>query len=164
MKRVFIILFFAIAFLTGKLSAQSFDWNLRGGINMMQLKPEGKGLAVLYHAGAQAGIRITSFGFYGEALYSVHEDQNGGDPIPYFVPSLVVKVFLSKLFFVELGGSYMSKIEETEDPTLIYDMNPDDKLYMLGGLGAKFSKFQLSLRSTLKQEYGLIQLTAAIRF
>jgi len=80
MKKLFFLilfLFFPIYYSAG----QSFDWNIRGGINIMNDKTPGKDVAVLFHAGAEAGIRIANFGFYGEILYSVHANQYGGDPV-----------------------------------------------------------------------------------
>jgi hypothetical protein len=43
-------------------------------------------------------------------------------------------------------------------------LNPDGKLFMFAGLGAKISKLELSARSTVKQSYGVIQITAAFKF
>lgn len=144
---------------------QSFDWNIRGGLNLMKAQTSGKDLSILYHAGLQAGVRITSFGFYGEAVYSMHENQySGGEPIGYLIPSLVVKGFWRKHLFAEFGVSYLSKIGDSgHDPDT---MNPDKKAFMMAGLGAQFSKFQLSLRSTVKPStsYGVIQLTGAFSF
>jgi hypothetical protein len=143
---------------------QSFDWNVRGGLNLMKARTEGKNVSVLYHLGLQAGIRIASFGFYGEALYSMQEDQWGGDPISYFVPSLIVKGYWQKHIFVEFGGSYLSK---TGDSGVKDDyLNPDGMLCPMVGMGAKISKLELSLRTILKQSssYGIIQVTVALKF
>ena len=143
---------------------QSFDWNVRGGLNLMKARSEGKNISVLYHLGLQAGIRIASFGFYGEALYSMQEDQYGGDPIGYFVPSLIVKGYWQKHIFIELGGSYLSKTGESGVKNDLF--NPDKKLLPMVGMGVKISKLQLSLRTILQQSssYGIIQVTAALKF
>ena len=164
MRKKILILFIVIIVSGEKTFGQSFDWNVRGGVNLMKARTTDKDVAVLYHLGLQAGVRITSFGFYGEALYSMNEDQYGGDPISYFIPSLIVKGYWQKHIFVELGGSYLSK---TGDSGVADDLlNPDGKVCMLVGLGARISKLELSLRTIVKQSasYGVIQVTAAFRF
>jgi hypothetical protein len=164
MKKIVLALLL-IAIVPGGIAfGQSFDWNVRGGLNLMKARSEGKDLSVLYHLGLQAGIRIASFGFYGEALYSMQEDQWGGDPISYFVPSLIIKGYWQKHIFVELGGSYLSK---TGDSGVKDDyLNPDGMLCPMAGMGVKISKLELSLRTILKQSssYGIIQFTAALKF
>lgn len=130
----------------------------------MKSQKAGKDVAVLYHLGLQAGVRIGSFGFYGEALYSMNEDQYGGDPISYFIPSLIVKGYWHKHIFLELGGSYLSK---TGDSGVIDDIrNPDGIACPLVGLGVKFSKMEISFRTIVKQStsYGVMQITAALKF
>jgi len=130
----------------------------------MKSHTAGKDVSVLYHIGLQAGIRVASFGFYGEALYSLNEDQYGGDPITYFIPSLVVKGYWQKHLFVEIGGSYLSKTGESNITNDI--LNPDGKVFMLAGLGVKISKLEISVRTIVKQSvtYGLMQVTAAVKF
>jgi hypothetical protein len=164
MKKLLSSLFVIFIFSGCVTFGQSFDWNLRGGLNLMKAHGTHKDPAVLYHLGAQAGIRIASFGFYGEALYSMHENQYGGSSIAYFVPSLLGKIFWQKHMFMELGGSMLSKIGDSSVTEDI--LNPDKKLFMLVGFGAHFSKIQLSLRGIMKpsQSYGVIQLTAAVKF
>ncbi len=163
MRKSFITLFLIVIVSGGMTFGQSFDWNIRGGLNLMKSKTSDKDVSALYHFGAQAGIRISSFGFYGEALYSLLENQNtkGGDPVEYFAPSLIFKWYVKKFIFIELGGTLLSKTSESDVPD---DLNPDGKVVMAGGLGAHFSKIELSLRSTVEQSYGLIQLTAAVKF
>lgn len=164
MKKISSSLFLIFIFSGCVTFGQSFDWNLRGGLNLMKAHGTHKDPAVLYHLGAQAGIRIASFGFYGEALYSMHENQYGGSSVAYFVPSLLGKIFWQKHIFMELGGSMLSK---TGDSGVADDiLNPDKKLFMLVGFGAHFSIIQLSLRGIMKpsQSYGVIQLTAAVKF
>ncbi len=142
--------------------SQSFDWNARGGLNLMNAKSGDKDLALSYHFGLQAGVRITNFGIYGEALYSMLEDQYGGEPIAYFVPAVVGKGYFLKFVFLEFGGAYLSKIGDSGvDPDI---MNPDKKIMPFAGLGAHFSKVEVSLRSVVKQSYGIIQVTAAVKF
>jgi len=164
MKNTLLTLLMIVLVSSGTTFGQTFDWNVRGGLNLMKSRTTGKDVSVLYHVGLQAGIRIASFGFYGEALYSMNENQYGGDPVSYFIPSLIVKGYWQKHIFVELGGSYLSK---TGDSGVKDDLlNPDGKVYMLEGLGAKISKLELSLRTLVKQSqpYGIIQLTAALKF
>jgi hypothetical protein len=164
MRKVALTLFI-VAVVSVELSfGQSFDWNIRGGLNLMKSHTAGKDVSVLYHIGLQAGIRVASFGFYGEALYSLNEDQYGGDPITYFIPSLVVKGYWQKHLFVEIGGSYLSKTGESNITNDI--LNPDGKVFMLAGLGVKISKLEISVRTIVKQSvtYGLMQVTAAVKF
>ena len=164
MRKILLTLFVLLLISGGTLFGQSFDWNVRGGVNLMKSYAPGKDVAVLYHLGLQAGIRITSFGFYGEALYSLHEDQYGGDPITYFIPSLIVKGYWQKRLFIELGGSYLSKTGESGVSDDI--RNPDDKVCPLMGMGVKVSKLEVSLRTIFKQSisYGVFQITAALKF
>jgi hypothetical protein len=164
MRKIIFTLLITVIASGGLTFGQSFDWNVRGGVNLMKARTTGKDVAVHYHLGLQAGVRIGSFGFYGEALYSLHEDQYGGDPLTYFIPSLIVKGYWHKHIFVELGGSYLSK---TGDSGVTNDyLNPDGKVMMLVGLGAKISKLELSLRTITKQSasYGIFQITAALKF
>jgi hypothetical protein len=162
-KKLSILILFVILS-GGTTFGQSFDWNVRGGLNLMKARTDGKDLAVLYHVGLQAGVRIASFGFYGEALYSVHENQNGGDPVSYIIPSLIIKGYWKNHIFAEFGGSYLTRGKNYVAQT--WDLNPDRTLCPLVGLGAKISKLELSLRTILKQSasYGIIQITAAVRF
>ena len=158
--------FLLIAIISGFLAAvsygQSFDWNARGGINLMNAKSGDKDLAVLYHFGIQAGVRITNFGIYGEALYSMHEDQYGGEPIAYFVPAVVGKGYFLKFLFLEFGGAYAAMMGDSGvNPDI---MNPDKKILPFAGLGVHFSKVEVSMRSVVKQSYGIIQITGAIKF
>jgi hypothetical protein len=164
MRKVALALFI-VTVVSAELSyGQSFDWNIRGGLNLMKSHKDGKDVSVLYHIGLQAGIRVASFGFYGEALYSLNEDQYGGDPITYFIPSIVVKGYWQKHLFVEIGGSYLSKTGESLVTNDI--LNPDGKIFMLAGLGVKISKLEISVRTIVKQSvtYGLMQVTAAVKF
>jgi hypothetical protein len=155
---IILLLFITVGFLAG----QSFDWNIRGGINIMDSKTSGKDIAILYHAGAEAGIRIANFGFYGELLYSVHENQYGGDPLPYFVPAIVMKGYPRKIFFAEMGGAILKM---AGDSGVANDtLNPDGMAYVFAGLGLHLSKFELSFRANLKQSYPVIQVTAAVNF
>lgn len=144
------------------VAGQSFDWNIRGGFNLMNSKSTGTDLAVLYHGGLQAGVRITNIGLYGEVTYSVHADQYGGDPIAYLIPAVVAKAYTFRFVFVEFGGAYLSKQGDSGvDPDI---KNPDEKLFVLAGLGVHVSKIEVSLRAVSKQSYGVIQLTAALKF
>jgi hypothetical protein len=63
-----------------------------------------------------------------------------------------------------MGGSYLSKTGESGVQDDI--RNPDDTIRPMAGLGVKFSKVELSLRTILKQSgsYGLIQITLALKF
>ncbi len=165
MKKLLVVTVLVVFACMDTIYGQSFDWNIRGGLNMMRSQTTGKTVSLLYHAGFQAGVRITSFGFYGEAVYSLHENQyKGGDPVAYFIPSLVVKGFWRKHLFAEFGGSFLYKAGDSGYDPDIY--NPENKLMFMGGLGVQFSKFQLSLRSTAQpsSSYAVIQLTGAIKF
>jgi hypothetical protein len=162
MRKLLLTLFMIVIVSGGISFGQSFDWNLRGGLNLMKSHTSGKDVSFLYHAGFQAGIRMASFGFYGEALYSMLENQYGGNPIGYFAPSVIVKVFWKKFIFTEIGGTLLSKSGDSGVNNDI--LNPDGKVFMMAGLGAHFSKFELSLRTTVQQSYVILQATAAVKF
>lgn len=159
-KKINLILFLAL--LTGAVYSQSFDWNIRGGLNLMNAQPSDEKIFFGYHAGAQAGVRISYYGIYGEALYSVHQDQDGGDPIAYFMPGLNVKRYLKKFIFVELGGSLLIPAGDTDLPD--NSLNPENKPVMYAGMGGRFSVLELSLRAISRSGYGVFQLTAALNF
>lgn len=128
----------------------------------MDSKSSGKNVSALYHFGAQAGVRITNFGFYGEAMYSMHENQNtDGEPVAYFVPGIITKVFAKKFLFAELGAVYMAKIGDTGDSST--DLNPGGAGAFVAGLGFHVSKVQLSFRTTVKESYTILQVTAAFK-
>jgi len=128
----------------------------------MNSQTSGKDVSFWYHYGAQLGVRVTSYGFYGEALYSIHENQDGGDALAYFIPSIIAKGFWRKYIFVEFGGSFLTLIDDSD---LIDDTyNPNNIFLLSAGLGLQFSDIQISLRSTAKQSYGLIQGTIAVKF
>jgi len=129
---------------------------------MMNSKNPDKDLSILWHVGGQAGLRITSFGIYGEFLYSMNENQDGGDPVTYFVPSIIGKGYWRKSFFVEFGASFpiISDHSGVIDGTL----NPDGRPFLAAGLGIKLSKFEISMRSTANQNYGVIHLTGSVKF
>ncbi len=160
MKKIsFIILLLFIS--AGFLAGQSFNWNIRGGINIMDSKSSGKDVAILYHAGTQAGIRIANFGFYGELLYSVHENQDGGDPVPYIIPAIVMKGYPRKIFFAEMGGAILKMAGNSSATS--GSLNPDGIAYLFAGLGLTVSKVELSFRANLKQSYPVMQVTAAVK-
>lgn len=162
MKRSWLLLSILLI-LSGSVSrGQSFDWNLRGGLNLMNSKTSGEDLSLLYHFGGQAGLRIANFGFYGEALYSMHENQYGGDPVAYLIPAIVVKGFLRKIIFVEFGGALLTRSGSSDSTN--DTLNPDGDPFMLAGMGAHISKVEISLRSVAKQSYGVIQATIALKF
>lgn len=144
------------------VTGQSFDWNIRGGFNLMNSKSSDTDLSVLYHAGLQAGVKITNTGLYGEVTYSLHADQYGGEPVAYLIPAVLAKAYTLRFIFVEFGGAYLSRQGDSGvDPDI---KNPDEKLFVLAGLGIHVSKLELSLRAVSRQSYGVIQLTAALKF
>jgi len=149
-------------FLISTASGQSFDWNIHGGLNLMKAKSGDSNMAMLYHAGIQAGVRITNIGVYGEIDYSLHEDQYGGDPIPYLIPAALVKAYTLRFIFIEAGAAYLAKMGDSDvDPDI---MNPDEKIFLLAGMGVHVSKLEFSIRTEAKQSYGVIRFTAALKF
>lgn len=162
MRKLLFILSMILISASGITFGQSFDWNLRGGANIMNSQNEDKDVAAHYHLGVQAGIRVASFGFYGEALYSMLENQYGGDPVAYFAPSLIVKTYMKKYLFIEIGGTLLSKSGDSGIPD--DTKNPDGKVLMAAGLGACISKAELSFRTTFQQSYSILQVTAAVKF
>lgn len=160
-KPAFIVLMLLCA-MSARSFGQSFDWNLRGGLNLMASKNPDKDISLLWHVGGEAGIRITSFGIYGELLYSMNENQDGGDPVAYFVPSIIGKGYWRRSFFVEFGASFPFIADDSE--VIENTLNPDGKVFLAAGLGVKVSKLEISMRSTASQSYGVIQLTASVSF
>ena len=161
MKKLLPVILLALLF-SGTINGQSFDWNLRGGLNIMNSQSADQDISLLFHAGVQAGVRITKFGFYGEFLYSSQENQYGGDPVAYLNCGILMKGYVLRFMFFEFGGAYMTMVGDSgHDPD---DLNPDKIFAPFAGLGTNFSRFEISLRSTMKQDYGLIQATAAIKF
>jgi hypothetical protein len=162
MKRALYLTIIVFLAFNGVLCGQSFDWNIRGGLNMMNGQPSDKEIFLGYHAGVQAGVRVSYWGFYGEVVYSLHQNQDGGDPIGYFIPGIVIKRYLKTFLFVDFGGAFLVM---TGDPELSeLTLNPENTPVALVGLGTKVSKFELSLRTFAKQSYGVIQVTAAVKF
>jgi hypothetical protein len=162
MKKQLFLTIILFTFIAGVLPGQSFDWNIRGGLNIMNGQPSDKEVSLQYHAGLQLGVRITNLGIYGEAVYSMHENQNGGDPVAYFLPAIVIKRYIRDFLFVEFGGAFLAKVGDSGVVTV--EMNPNNTPLFLAGLGTGFSKFELSLRTVAKQSYGVIQVTAAVKF
>jgi len=161
MKKILLISVIA-TMMVAVSNAQSIDWNLRGGLNLMNSKTSGQDLALLYHLGIQAGMRINHFGIYGEVVYSMLEDQYGGEPIAYFAPAITGKGYVLSFMFVEMGGMLLSKIGESE--TSPDNLNPNNMILPFAGLGVHFSRVEISMRSSVKQSYGIIQLTGAVKF
>jgi hypothetical protein len=163
MKRSLCLIILAILTSTGFLYGQTFDWNIRGGLNLMNGQPSDKKVFPGYHAGVQAGVRVSYYGFYGEAVYSVHQNQDGGDPIAYFMPGIDIKRYLKQFLFVDVGGAFLIMTGEPSiaDPTL----NPENMPVFMAGLGAKISKVELSMRAISGSSgYVVVQVTAAVKF
>jgi hypothetical protein len=161
MKRFLFITILA-ALISAISCGQSFDWNLRGGLNLMSSKTYGEDLALLYHFGAQAGVRITNYGFYGELTYSMLEDQLGGDPLAYLAPAVLAKAYILRFISCEVGAMLLSPVDDPA--SWINESNPDNDIYPFGGLGVHFSGIEISMRSVVKQSYAIIQLTASVKF
>ena len=162
MQKSFLLTVLILTVYFGGLCGQSFDWNIRGGLNIMNGQPSDKDISLFYHAGVQAGVRIAYFGVYGEAIYSMHENQYGGDPVAYLMPGIVVKRYLKQFLFVDFGGAFLSKIGDSGVPD--DTLNPDNELVAMAGLGTAFSNFELSVRAASRTSYGVIQVTAAVKF
>jgi len=162
MKRTLCLITLAFLSSTGFLSGQTFDWNIRGGLNLMNGQPSDKKVFLNYHAGVQAGVRVSYYGFYGEAIYSMHQNQDGGDPIAYFMPGIDIKRYLKQFLFVDIGGAFLIMTGEPDlaDPTL----NPKNKPVYMAGLGAKISMVELSMRAISGSGYAVIQVTGAVKF
>ena len=163
MKRSLCLIILAILTSTGFLYGQTFDWNIRGGLNLMNGQPSDKKVFPGYHAGVQAGVRVSYYGFYGEAVYSVHQNQDGGDPIAYFMPGIDIKRYLKQFLFVDVGGAFLIMTGEPSiaDPTL----NPENMPVFMAGLGAKISMVELSMRAISGSSgYVVVQVTAAVKF
>jgi hypothetical protein len=92
----------------------------------------------------------------------MHQNQDGGDPIAYFMPGIDIKRYLKQFLFVDIGGAFLIMTGEPDlaDPTL----NPKNKPVYMAGLGAKISMVELSMRAISGSGYAVIQVTAAVKF
>ena len=162
MKRLIVLTVLIFSSFSGYLYGQTFDWNIRGGLNIMpDLNSDGK-VFYGYHAGVQAGVRVSYWGFYGEGIYSLNANQDGGDPVAYIMPGINIKRYLKQFLFVDFGGALLIV---AGDPGLSEStLNPENKPLFMAGLGAKISKFELSLRVLSRSSYAIIQATAAVKF
>jgi len=91
----------------------------------------------------------------------MHQNQDGGDPIAYFMPGLILND-TEQFLFVDIGGAFLIMTGEPDlaDPTL----NPKNKPVFMAGLGAKISMVELSMRAISGSGYAVIQVTAAVKF
>jgi hypothetical protein len=162
MKKSIVFTILLLSGLAGITKGQTFDWNIRGGLNIMNGQPSGEDIYLGYHAGFQAGVRVSYWGFYAEGLYSVHQNQDGGDPIAYLIPGINIKRYVKQFLFVDFGGALLMVSGDTElsENTL----NPENKLVYMAGIGAKISVMELSMRVLSRTSYGVIQVTAALKF
>ena len=116
-------------------------------------------MSVFPHFGLSAGIRLSTFGIYGELLYSVHEDINGSGEVDYVIPSVHFRFYTYRYIYAEAGISYLLL---SKDPGGVIE-NVDKKAGYYVGLGATFRKFEVGLR-TASLPVTNIQITASYRF
>jgi len=155
------LLFLAIvSTLTLTAGAQGLEVRLKGGINIQNSNLSGKEISTLPHFGVSAGVRISTFGIYGELMYSTHEDINGSTTLDYVIPSLQVRFYTYRFMYVEAGVSYAMMSEEFSGGFL---ENVDKEAGYYVGLGASFRKFELGVR-TASLPVTNIQISAAYRF
>lgn len=113
------------------------------------------------HIGAMAGVRISTFGIYGEVLYSTHDSNNWSEDADYLVPSLLVRFYGFRKMYVEGGIPYFILMSDQIDGSTI-DF-PDKEIGFYAGLGVSFSRIEIGLRSTMNP-VSTVQLTGSFRF
>lgn len=158
MQKIIIIL--AITLMGLNAMSQKLEFRLRGGVNFQRSSSPGNEYSFLPHVGATAGVRISTFGIYGEVLYSIHDDQYWPEEAAYLVPSVLVRIYGFRYFYSEAGLSYYS-LAEDEDPGLAEEY-PDQAMGYFAGLGFYIRKFEIGLRATAP--VNSIQATASYRF
>ena len=134
-----------LALTTMVAEAQKPEIRLRGGLNMFNSKSPDKEIAFLPHFGAQAGIRISTIGIYGELQYTMLEDVNTYESLGYLLPSIVGRWYGTRLFYVELGPSLLIPAGKVETTGLL--SNPDNTFTFFVGGGFYTGKFEFGLRA-----------------
>lgn len=157
MKKIILLLSLSVAVLSA--GAQNLEIRARGGVNIQNSKLDNKDVSVFPHFGLSAGIRLSTFGIYGELLYSVHEDINGSGEVDYVIPSVHFRFYTYRYIYAEAGISYLLL---SKDPGGVIE-NVDKKAGYYVGLGATFRKFEVGLR-TASLPVTNIQITASYRF
>ena len=145
MKRLLIIL--TISLLTLPSMSQVLEFNLRGGINMDRSSVEGKDLSFLPHLGAMAGARFSSIGIYAEMLLTIHDGEGWAERGTYLVPSLVVRYYNPRIFYLEAGPSYYLLTEKQVPGADV--LFPDKKIGFLAGAGFYAGRFDIGVRGVL---------------
>jgi hypothetical protein len=158
MKKLLTVLILSAAFISAG-AQNALEVRARGGVNIQNSKIADKDVSVFPHFGLSAGIRISTFGIYGEMLYSVHEDINGGGEADYLIPSVSFRLYTYRFVYAEAGLSYLML---TKDPGGMIE-NVDKEAGYFVGLGLTLRKFELGFR-TASQPVTNIQITASYRF
>jgi len=158
MKKIIVIL--AVSLISLYSMSQKLEFRLRGGVNFQRSSSIENDFSFFPHAGAMAGVRIATFGIYGELLYSIHDDQYWPEEAPYLVPSVLVRFYGFRYLYSEAGLSYYILAEEKEAG--IVAEFPDQKIGYFAGLGLLLNKFEIGLRAT--SPVNSIQATASYRF
>lgn len=158
MKKIIVLL--AVTLISLSSMSQKLEFRLRGGVNFQRSSSTENDFSFLPHAGAMAGVRITTFGIYGELLYSMHDDQYWPEEAAYLVPSALVRFYGFRYLYSEAGLSYYILAEDKDDG--IAAEYPDQKLGYFAGIGLFLNKFEIGLRATAP--VNSIQATASYRF
>jgi len=158
MKRTTVVIVILLATITA--TAQDFEFRLRGGVNFQRTQSPDSEFSFLPHIGAMAGVRISTFGVYGEVLYSVHDNQNWVSEAAYIVPAVLVRFYGFRNVYAEGGLSYNMLADEQADGAMVEF--PDGEIGYFAGLGYMFKKLEIGLRST--NPLTSIQINALYRF
>ena len=159
MKKQLIIIF--LVFTSLSAWAQKPEYRIRGGINMQQTQSPDSKFSFTSHIGAMAGVRISTFGIYGEALFSTHDGNNWTESADYFVPSLLVRFYGFRKMYVEGGIPYYILASDQIDGSLI-DF-PDKEAGFYAGFGLSLKKVEIGARSSMNPIQS-IQFTGSFRF
>lgn len=158
MKRLLVFSLFSVISIA--LSAQGFEFRVRGGANFQRSENSGSEFSLYPHMGAMAGLRISTIGIYSELLYSSHEEANGLGAIAYIVPSVLARYYTSRMIYIELGIPYYILAEDV-DPG--FSSNPDKEAGFYGGMGVTIKRFEAGLRSAMSP-FKVVHITASIKF
>ena len=158
MKRIPVII--ALLIIAVSSSAQDLEFRIRGGVNFQRAIGSDEEFSLYSHIGAMAGIRISTIGFYGEMLYSTHEEANGEGGINYIEPSAIFRYYTFKYMYAEAGLTYYILAEDVPDG---FNSNPDKDPGFFMGLGVSFRRIEVGMR-TSTSPFKVVQATASFRF
>jgi len=143
MKKIIITI--GILFISLPLLSQGLEFRLRGGVNMQSASATDNNVSFTLHAGAKAGLRISDLGFYGELLYSKHDNKSWPSAASYLVPAVIFRYYGFRFVYVEAGMPYYLLFGEQPDPSVMEI--PDKNIGVYAGVGLVLGKLEIGLRA-----------------